>query len=259
MRQLILYPSYKNRMLSSESVNQIVRAATGPLKWAYRNGLTKRDCFSSIMYCRVTHQKRIILTMEQAKLLFSMEWEESDCKLANLISMCTGMRCGEVQALQLGDIEPDRILVRHNWARMEGLKCPKNGLEREIKIPSQLYELIRCHARQNPYGQSKDNFLFWGHKRTVPQQAHHWNKALHHQLYLLKVPNWDKITFHCWRHFFAANMADFVDGRKLSFVTGHKTQEMLEHYARHQTEAALSEIQSASEKIFVPIIDEVKS
>jgi len=258
MRQLILYPSYKNRMLSSESINQIVRAATGPLKWAYRNGLTKRDCFSSIMYCRVTHKKRIIPTMEQARLLFSTEWESPDCKLANLISMCTGMRCGEIQALQLGDIEKDRILVRHNWARMEGLKCPKNGSEREIKIPLQLYELIRRQAAQNPYGQCKENFLFWGYKRSVPQQAHYWNEALHRQLKSLHIPEWDKITFHCWRHFFAANMADFVDGRKLQFVTGHKTQAMLDHYAHHQTEAALTEIESATEKIFLPIIGGAK-
>ncbi|MBQ2586371.1 MAG: hypothetical protein II570_05560, partial [Bacteroidaceae bacterium] len=45
-------------------------------------------------------------------------------------AMCTGMRIGEIQALQLGDIGSDRIYVRHNWARRDGLKTPKKQQSR---------------------------------------------------------------------------------------------------------------------------------
>lgn len=246
--------SIQNKNLSSETVNQIMRAATLALKWAYKNGLTKTDCFSGIAFCRVTHKKRLILSFEQAKQLFSKKWKHPSHRLANLIAMCTGMRIGEIQALQIRDIEFCKIHVRHNWARMDGLKCTKNGEERQIKIPIRLYEQIKSLLQSNPYGQQPSNFLFWGHKKDCPAQARHWNESLHEELKQMNVPEWKEITFHSWRHFFTANMADLVEERKLQFVTGHKSLQMLEHYANHESEKVLDELKEVSCALFSPML-----
>lgn len=246
------------KKLKSETVNQIVRAATLALKWAYHNKLTKNDCFSGIIWCHVVPEKRIVPTISDTKKIFSANWKNNSACLANLISICTGMRIGEIQALQLKDIGKDRIFVRHNWAKGEGLKCPKNGCQREILVGKSLMTLIYNYARKNPYGQNPSNFLFWGTTQGAPRPTNIWNKELHKVTKQLEIKNSSHITFHCWRHFFATNMADNVDMRKLKLVTGHKSLEMLEHYAKHESEQTINELGKITEKIFSPIVDLVK-
>ncbi|MBO7638609.1 MAG: tyrosine-type recombinase/integrase, partial [Treponema sp.] len=243
------------KMLSSETVNQIVRSATCALKWAYHNKLTDNNCFSGIVYCHVNPKPRRILTMSEAVQVFSSPWDNPMYRLANLCSACTGMRIGEVQALQFRDIGKDRIHVRHNWARLEGLKCPKNGEDREVKVSSKIISELNALMHQNPYGYAEDNFVFWGYTRTVPCQGRHWNEALHKVLCKLNVPDYKSVTFHGWRHFFASNMADFIDERKLQLATGHKSRQMLEHYASHESEQTLQELGTVSEKLFAPLLN----
>ena len=244
----------KVKMLSAETVNQIVRSVTCALKWAYHNGLTHNDCFNGIVYCHVNPKSRTILTMSQAVQVFSAKWDNPMYRLANLCSACTGMRIGEVQALQFRDIGKDRIYVRHNWARMEGLKCPKNGEEREIRVSKRIISELNELMHKNPYGYAEDNFVFWGYEKNIPCQGRHWNEALHKVLCELNVPDYKNVSFHGWRHFFASNMADFIDERKLQLATGHKSRFMLEKYASHESERTLEELASVSEKLFAPLL-----
>ncbi|MBR6154697.1 MAG: tyrosine-type recombinase/integrase [Treponema sp.] len=246
--------AYKVQMLSSETVNQIVRSATCALKWAYHNNLTKNDCFSGIVYCHVSPKPRRILSMSEAIQVFSASWENPMYRLANLCSACTGMRIGEVQALQFRDIGKDRIYVRHNWARLEGLKCPKNGEEREIRVSKKIIHELVSLMHKNPYGFSEDNFVFWGYKKTAPCQGRHWNEALHKVVSELNISDWQNVSFHGWRHFFASNMADFIDERKLQLATGHKSRYMLKKYASHESEQTLDELGNVSEKLFKPLV-----
>lgn len=250
---------YIDKSLSSETVNQVVRSATCALKWAYHNGLTKNDCVSGLIFCHVNSKKRQILTMDQAKFVFEVQWKSEQSRLANLIAMCTGMRIGEIQALQIQDIGDDRIYVRHNWARSDGLKCPKNGTVREIKIPIELNKLIRKQIEQNPYKNFPDAFIFPSNFRCMPCGCRQWNEALHKVIQSLNIPNYKDITFHSWRHFFTTNMADHIDERKLQLATGHKTLDMLEHYAAHESQQTLEELGIISERLFLPIIKESKS
>ena len=246
---------YVQKAISSETINQVVRSATCALKWAYHNGLTKNDCFSGLVFCHVVSKKRQILTMEQAKQVFEFHWKSPTSRLANLISMCTGMRIGEIQALQIQDIDFDRIYVRHNWARNDGLKSPKNGTAREIKISKQLYQLIQQLINENPYGRCPDDFVFYGKFRNIPGGCRQWNEALHVVMKKLQIPNYKDITFHSWRHFFTTNMADHVDERKLQLATGHKTLDMLEHYAAHESQQTLNELGVVSEQLFASIVN----
>ena len=242
------------QVLSAETVNQVVRSATCALKWAFQNGLTPNDCFSGLIYCHVTPQKRHIPTLSDVKRIFGIHWNDSASRLANLTAMCTGMRIGEIQALQLGDIGSDRIYVRHNWARRDGLKTPKNGEAREILITPELHHMLIRQGMKNPFGTSPGDFIFFGQTRKKPRSAQFWNKALKEVTRSLGIKNASNITFHCWRHFFTACMADFVDGRKLQLATGHKTMQMLEHYAAHQSEQTLEELGDVSKQLFLDII-----
>ena len=104
------FQQYLNKFdLSSESMNQITRCGVTAFKWAYNNELTEHNCFDGLTFCALTHKKREVLTLEQAALIFSMEWDSPYSKLANLTAMMTGMRAGEIQALRMEDIVPDDV------------------------------------------------------------------------------------------------------------------------------------------------------
>jgi integrase len=245
------------KKLSPQTVNEIIRTGTTALRWAYHNGLTNNDCFSGLIYCHVPPAKRIILTLEQASAVFKSPWKNDSYRLANLTAMFTGMRIGEVQALQLQDIGMDRIYVRHNWAGADGLKVPKNGDTREIPIPVELRDMLLAQANKNPYGRGLGGFVFFGLLPDAPIDNRVWLAALHEVMESLGIPNQRKISFHCWRHLYTARMADVVAERKLQQATGHKTLAMVEHYAAHESEQTFRELGAAANSIFLPVIQQM--
>ena len=240
--------------LKSETVNQIIRAATFPLKWAFEHGLTQQDCFSGLTYCHIQRSERHIVTLSQAKKLFTHRWEDRIAETANALAMYTGMRIGEIQALQIRDIGPERIQVRHNWAHLDGLKEPKNGESRIVPINDKIYRDLCRIIKDNPYGASPDDFVFWGKKKELPVNSKVLNRALRQQLEANGIDD-KKITFHSWRHFYSSYMADQIDERKLKLATGHKSLDMLHIYSTHESEQALRDLSRTASKVFAGIYD----
>ena len=243
--------------LSPESMNQITRCGVTAFKWAYNNELTEHNCFDGLTFCAIIHQKREVLTPEQAALIFSQEWDSPYSKLANLTAMMTGMRAGEIQALRMEDIGKDRIYVRHSWGRgKEGLKTPKNGEEREIPIPEVLRDALLNQGALNPYNEGLQGYIFFGLLPKQPMDSKPWLTALRRILKKVGFSNPEKICIHAWRHFYSARMADLIDQRKLQRATGHKTAAMLEHYANHAKEQDFIELKQTAETLFLPLIKE---
>jgi integrase len=57
------------------------------------------------------------------------------------------------------------------------------------------------------------------------------------------------VSFHSWRHFFAANMADVVD-RRAMIATGHRIAAVFDTYADHATATKFREVASAAQLVF---------
>ena len=134
---------------------------TIPLKWAHLNGMTENNCYSGIILPKSTPKKKVILSLEQTIKLFNAEWDNDRVKLACIIACFTGMRQGEILALQICDIGEDRIYIRHSYSPYEGLKSPKNREEREFRIPPELRDMILNQASFNPWGTGSEVFIFF--------------------------------------------------------------------------------------------------
>lgn len=81
------------------------------------------------------------------------------------------------------DIGDDRIYIRHSWNQYEGLKCPKNGEAREIKIPQKLREMIIYQASFNPYDEEMSGFIFFNQADPgKPMDGKVWVKYLRRTL-----------------------------------------------------------------------------
>lgn len=245
--------------LSWSRKQKIYRSGAVALRWAFNDELINRDVTAGIVSFSGTSKKKKILTKETAELLFSSHWEDEKAELANLVSMLTGMRAGEVLAIRKQDIGKDCIYVNHSWNKKEGLKTPKNGETRTIyfPFPSIIQSMLRL-VKTNPRGDNLDSFVFWGAIRPEhPMDIKKLRVSLHRQLMNIGFSKSEvkDYCFHSWRHFYTTYMSDKINQRALQSQTGHKTLVMLEHYSNHQLETDAKNIGNAQLEIFGKIVD----
>lgn len=240
--------------LANKTINGIISSVTIPLKWAYHKGYTENNCYDGIQLLASQSKKREILSFEDAKKLFEIDWENDAAKLANDIARHTGMRAGEIAGLRKGDIGDDEIIVDHSWSRYDGLKSCKNGEARliPIPIPHELCLQLRYQAELNPYNEGDEGFIFFGLKPHAPTDFNNWNKYLRRALETINYPNPENICFHSWRHFFCSRIMDCIqDKRIIMAISGHKTEQMLNHYSEHlEQEKTLQAVRKAMKQVF---------
>lgn len=241
--------------LASKTINNILSAGTTIFRWAHINEVIKTDPSQGLEKFSGPQKKRGILGREEVRALFSEgEWKDNRMRLANLLGWITGMRNGEVRALQVQNIGIDRIYVRHNWSSFDGLKDPKNGHERGIPIPKELREELLKAAKDNPLGMRPDSYIFFSLKN--PEKPVDGSTVVNHLSLALASIGISKeerlsrhIDFHSWRHLYATRLAPKV-GASTARVTGHLDQRMMEHYANHADEEDFKKIAKAAREIF---------
>lgn len=243
--------------LNGNTKNHIIRSVLTPLKWAYNNELLARDISRGWIMYKTVYQRRVILTMEMARNVFRVQWDNDMARLASMLAMVTGLRLGEILALTADDIGENFIHVRHSFNKKDGLKCTKNGDERKVYIPFDfILDQLRNYAAMNPH-ENGAGYIFWGLLPDRPVDQNIFRKFFRRALEKAGMSKEDvkQITFHAWRHFYTTYMADKVNQKALQSQTGHKTQIMLEHYAAHQTAEEAVLIMDAQEQIFGALIE----
>lgn len=98
-----------------------------------------------------------ILTLDEVrKLLLEAKARKHPWYPIWAIAVSTGMRSGELQALEWGDIDEKNGIIRVSKSfnkRINGMKCPKNGTWRNVDINSQLKELLKELRRERAHEQ----------------------------------------------------------------------------------------------------------
>ena len=89
-----------DRGLASSTINQILLVAKTPLKWAYEQKIIPENPCLGLRRFAVTNKKRNILTEEEVKAVFSIDWKDKRAYVASLVSATTGAREGECLALR---------------------------------------------------------------------------------------------------------------------------------------------------------------
>ena len=163
-RRIVRFPK------SAKRKNTIIQAGTIPLKWAFEKEMIDKDIVSGITWFSGKSKERQILTPELAKALFNIKWKDERSMLANMLSMVTGMRAGEIQGLQIQDLGKDCLYVRHSWNFQDGLKTTKNNESRivEVPFPGLMLELIEI-AKNNPHGIAW-TALYFGQRKPLTNQ-----------------------------------------------------------------------------------------
>ncbi len=124
-------------------------------------------------------------------------------------------------------------------------------------VASCVKEPISCSKKaeiSSKNQQNQRNFLFPSKikdskNQQIPENPKKWRKDLKIQLKTLGIQK-ENVVFHSWRHFYSTVMAEQVELRKLSLVTGHKSLKVLEHYSEHVLNEDWREVQKISENLF---------
>lgn len=243
------------------SKNDIVRAGTTALKYAFNNELIPKDITQGIVYFSGKYNEREILTPEIVQALFNVQWNDERAKLANMLAMCTGLRAGEIQGLRLQDLGQDRLYINHSWNLQDGLKCTKNGESRTVFLPfTQLIEALKNLANNNPYDSTINSFVFWATIPGKPMESKTWLYELRQALQKVGMSKAEtkKYCFHAWRHFYSTYMSEHVNQKALQKQTGHKTISMLEHYAEHETLQDIDNIKNAQIALFGNVVNKTE-
>ncbi len=245
--------SLADKGLSYKSINNILDAGIVAFHYAFENEIIPTDPASGLVKFSGTPRKRGILTDKEVASLFAVQWKEERSRVGNLLAMTTGLRAGEVLALQVRDIGKDRLFIRHSWSENDKLKGTKTDKERQVPLVPIVREGLLRLVAASPF-RGSDAFIFYSTVRSDrPMDRHFLIDGLDKAIESIGITKEERmvrnICFHSWRHAFAAKMADHI-GRRAMILTGHKSAEVFEHYADHATEKDFLEVSEATQEAF---------
>lgn len=264
----------RDKGLQPKTINMIVAAGTVAFGWMNEQGFLATNPSEGLRKFSGKSKDRGILKPDQVKSLFAQNWPDFRAFVGNLVAMSTGLRSGEILSLRKEDIGSDCIHVRFSWSFADGLKKPKNGEERKAPLlPSVRKELMRL-ARLNPHGEN--GFLFFHANPDRPCDGEILRKGLLKALIDMSLSEKDRknkekrktthnqwieagISFHSWRHYYAAHMAEYTEMRVVQLATGHKNTAMAEHYANHADAKHFQGVLQAAKRAFPQLTDSAAS
>ena len=246
------------RKYSNTFINSVRNVLQSIFDEAYRLDILEKNPMDRIKRMVADYQPKGIFNKSQLEQLFNKEaitrqWgARKDFFLINILALTTGMRQGEIMALRVSDVKEDHILVSHTWDRKYGLKSPKYESSRPVPLPDFVSELLHIYISSITEGNAEPNsFIFRGILPNKPIDHKAINKSFYNALSTigidLKKRKEINLTFHSWRHTFNTLMRHQIPDDTLKLLTGHKTDEMLEHYMHNTFEKIRGVIQVENE------------
>ena len=208
---------------SAESVNHFVVSA----KFLYNVTLETPWSEDALPRCRVPHKLPVVLSATEVSEFFQ-HVSTIRYRAALMTAYGAGLRVSEVVALQIGDIDSQRGLIR--------VRQGKGKKDRYAMLSPRLLEVLRCWFRsQHPAGQrpktSPEDWLFPG-----------WRKGRHMNTASLQTVCREaaraaglskRVTVHTLRHSFSTHLVENgTDIRIIQVLLGHSRIETTARYAQ---------------------------
>lgn len=208
-----------------KTVHDIVAVLKAIEKYSAKHYLTPIPDWDIKMPSTTEIKKLPTLSLSEHKRLLSFISNNPDYhNIGILISLCTGMRIGEVCGLRWADVSLSRrvITVNRTAGRIYDIekKCTRNILStpktknsnREIPISPILFKALSC-IKQSSYG---EYVVGEGNKACDPRNYREYFKRL------LKKQGMTQIVFHGLRHTFATRCIESqCDYKTVSVLLGH--------------------------------------
>lgn len=191
-----------------------------------------------------------ILTLEEVKLLFSIEWKTRPSfrhpakydfmgYAGNIIACMTGLRLSEIQGLTLKDIDLtfNKISVRRSWNNRLFIMNPetKSGKERTVFFSGMIKDILIRLIEMNPHRERPDSFLFFGDNPERAKDLRFFSDSLFNALEQIGIDEPGRkqrgISFHSHRHFLNSLLVNSrIPLQKIQSMIGHADIKMTERY-----------------------------
>jgi hypothetical protein len=89
---------------AAKTINNILLMGTTAIKWAFIEGMIPADVTNGLTRFAGSETRRDILTEDETKALFAIEWNDKRAFAGALLAATTGLRSGEVRAIRKSDI-----------------------------------------------------------------------------------------------------------------------------------------------------------
>lgn len=211
--------SLLSKELSPKTVNNVLLVISYLLK--YSSQTYETNSIQVYFVKELKKEMRVLSILEQKKLEQYLYQDMDIYKFATLIALYTGMRIGELCALQWKDISNSTITIKKSMNRLKTsdgkskviIDSPKtSSSNRTIPYPQFLNDVIEKHRG------NKDSFVLSTDKLDFVEP----------RLLQIKFSNivsecsLDNVTFHTLRHTFATRCIECgFDVKTLSEILGH--------------------------------------
>lgn len=239
--------------LSIKTVRDILSVLKSIFTYAQGHG-AKPDCrFGDISLKSAKKNISIFKKHEYTKLLEYLMTDPDNTKLGILISLCTGIRIGEICALKFDDITDGCVFVSKTMQRIQTMShnvrktevCitePKSESSiRYVPLPLFLNNLLNEFYR-------KDAYVLTGTPNQYIEPRTLQNRFKKH-LELCGISN---VNFHICRHTYASYCIEAgVDVKCLSELLGHSSVNItLNRYVHSSLEQKRKSVKKFNEEIF---------
>ncbi len=251
----------KEGKLASSTINICMGAVSLSLGEAQRRGLLSANNSYKVQSLKSMHKMRGILSeIELKKFMQYMKKKgEERIYLACLLSLLTGMRSGELRALQFTSVGEDIITVDQAYADKAGLKAPKGKKTRHVPCPTFLCEQLKNLSISNPNPDAY-HLVFWSKRKGPFVSSHYFSERFQQELVRSGVLSMNEIkerniTFHSLRHMANTLLRGSVDEHVLRMTIGHSSEQLSDLYT-HLSERGLKSVQLAQQNNILPFLDE---
>lgn len=239
--------------LSPKTMSDILVLIKESFKYAQASGVFTICCFEQISFKKTNHEMRVLSVAEQKRLITVLFNDIDTYKLGVFICLYTGIRIGELCALQWKNISfsEKTLKVEHT---MQRLQCedtnalhktkiivtePKsNAALRIIPLPTFVLETIK------PFASSPNTYVLSGECKSVIEPRTMQNKF---KGYLI-AGKIEHANFHSLRHTFATRCVEAgFDAKTLSEILGHSSVKItLERYVHSSIQLKRSNMNKLS-------------